>query len=244
MKMKITTQWAPAVFALLLALSLAACGSDEAGVVTAVAVEEEEIPTNAPPEEATGAEEAAGEGPVVVENEDGPPFYARFGENEMFGDGEQVVVVFYRPPDCIPDDFNLNQFFHFPGEESPGAYACAPPTVSSIDTWETAPGEDPAPLVSETTGLGAVPVWFFAEADIQAALADGTVTIGELEALPSRQVGTATTYDELLHPSQSNENALVQFTAEGALEDGTAFTVDVSKGDPDTADHVTIDLGG
>ena len=179
---------------------------------------------------------------MVVTNNDGPPFYARFGENETFDDGEQVVIVFYRPPDCIPPDFNLNRFFHFPGEDGPGAFACAPPTVSAIETWETAPGEDPAPLVAESTGLGAVPVWFFSDSDIEAAMADGEVTVTELEALPSRQVGTAATYSELLHPSQSNENSLVQFTAEGALEDGTAFTVDVSKGATDVADHVTIDI--
>lgn len=191
---------------------------------------------NAPPEDEGG-------GPIRVENSDGPPFYARFGENETFDDGEHVAIVFYRQPDCIPPDFNLNQFFHFPGEDDPGAFACAPPTVSVVETWETAPGEDPAPLVAETTGLGAVPVWFFSAGDIGVAMADRVVTIGELADLPSRQVGTASTYEELLHPSQSNEIPLIQFRAEGALEGGSTFTVDVSKGAADIADHTTIDIG-
>ena len=74
-------------------------------------------------------------------------------------------------------------------------------------------------------------------------MADGVVTIGELAELPSRLVGTAATYTELLHPSQSNAQPLNQFMAEGALEDGRAFLVDVSKGAPDVANHVTIEIG-
>jgi hypothetical protein len=98
--------------------------------------------------------------PVVIEGNGEVPFYARFGENETFSNGEWTVIVFYRPPGCIPADFNLNQFFHFLGENSPGAFACAPPTTTSIETWANGPETDPAPLVSKMTGRGAVPVWF------------------------------------------------------------------------------------
>ena len=92
------------------------------------------------------------------------------------------------------------------------------------------------------TGHGAVPVWFFSRADINAANADGVVTIGELAGLPSRQVGSATTFTELLHPSQSNAQGLIQFRAEGTLEDGGDFLVDVSYGDPEVSDHTTIEI--
>jgi hypothetical protein len=185
---------------------------------------------------------AAGGEPIRVEGNGEVPFYARFGENETFSDGEWAVIVFYRPPECIPADFNLNQFFHFPGENDPGAFGCTPPTTTGIETWQNGPDVDPAPLVAEVTGRGAVPVWFIAAPELETALADGEVTIGELAGLPSLQTGTAATYSELLHPSQSNESPLIQFVATGVLEDGGAFTVDVSQGAADVEDHVTIDF--
>lgn len=180
--------------------------------------------------------------PIRLEANGEVPFYARFGENETFSDGEWTVIVFYRPPGCIPADFNLNQFFHFPAEGSPAAFACAPPTTKSVEYWANGPDTDPAPLIAEMTGRGAVPVWFIAEADVQQAMEDGTVTIGELEALPSRLAGEAATYTELLHPSQTNAKALIQFQAEGTLEDGRSFMVNVSYGAPDVDDHTKIEF--
>ncbi|RIK32334.1 MAG: hypothetical protein DCC56_00565 [Anaerolineae bacterium] len=180
--------------------------------------------------------------PVRLEGNGEVPFYARFGENETFSDGEWTVIIFYRPPECIPADFNLNQFFHFPNEGNPGAFACSPPTMTSIEYWTNGPDTDPAPLSAEMMGRGAVPVWFVAEADMVQAMEDGVVTIQELTAVPSRLVGEAETYTELLHPSQTNVKALIQFKAEGTLEDGRSFTVDVSYGAPDVNNHTTIEI--
>jgi hypothetical protein len=181
--------------------------------------------------------------PVQIDSNGEVPFYARFGENETFSNGEWAFIIFYRSPDCIPADFNLNLFFHFPDENGPGAFGCTQPTTTSVELWANGPETDPAPLVAEMAGRGAVPVWFFSEADIDAAMADGVVTIDELAALPSRMVGTAASYTELLHPSQSNAQPLIQFTAEGVLADGRAFLVDVSQGAPDVANHITIEIG-
>jgi hypothetical protein len=97
-------------------------------------------------------------------------------------------------------------------------------------------------LVSEMTGRGAVPVWFIAQAEIEAALADGVVTIGELAESPSLLKGEAATYTELLHPGQSNPQPLIQFKAEGSLGDGRSFMVEVSYGVPDVEDHTIIDI--
>jgi len=180
--------------------------------------------------------------PVRMESNGEVPFYARFGENETFSSGEWTVIVFYRPPDCIPADFNLNQFFHFPGETGPGAFACTPPTTTSVEYWANNPQTDPAPLIAEMTGRGAVPVWFISKSEMETAVADGIVTIGELAGLPSRLVGTAATYTELLHPSQSNAQSLIQFAAEGTTEDGRSFKVDVSYGDPAVENHTTIEI--
>lgn len=198
---------------------------------TEVAVIETEAPAAAEAKE-----------PVRIEANGEVPFYARFGENETFSDGEWTVIVFYRSPDCIPADFNLNQFFHFPGNDGPGAFACAPPTTTSVEYWANGPQTDPAPLIAEMTGRGAVPVWFIAQSEVEAAMADGVVTIGELAGSPSLLKGEATTYTELLHPGQSNPQPLIQFKAEGALEDGRSFMVDVSYGAPDVEDHTTIEI--
>lgn len=226
------------VMALLLLLLLAACGQSETA-------EEPESSEQAAESADAPSEPGSDDGePVVIDSGGEVPFYARFGENETFGDGEWTVIVFYRSPDCIPAEFNLNQFFDFPSESGPGAFGCSPPTTAGIETWENGPEEDPAPLIAETTGRGAVPVWFIAAPEMKAAMADGEVTIGELVELPSRLVGTASTYEELLHPGQSNEQSLVQFVAEGTLDDGGTFTVDVSAGASDVEDHVTIDISG
>ncbi|NWG08640.1 MAG: hypothetical protein HXY35_18330 [Chloroflexi bacterium] len=198
---------------------------------TEVAVIETEAPATAEAKE-----------PVRIEANGEVPFYARFGENETFSDGEWTVIVFYRSPNCIPADFNLNQFFHFPSNDDPGAFACAPPTTTSVEYWANDPQTDPAPLIAEMTGRGAVPVWFIAQSEIEAAMADGVVTIGELAESPSLLKGEAATYTELLHPGQSNPQPLIQFKAEGALEDGRPFIVDVSYGAPDVEDHTTIEI--
>jgi len=199
-------------------------------------------PTEAVEIETEAPATAEAKDPVRIESNGEVPFYARFGENETFSNGEWTVIVFYRSPDCIPADFNLNQFFHFPSDNGPGAFACTPPTTTSIEYWTNGPQTDPAPLKAEMTGLGAVPVWFIAQAEIEAAMADGVVTIGELAESPSLLKGEAASYTELLHPSQSNAQSLIQFTAEGKLEDGRSFRVDVSYGAPDVEDHTTIEI--
>jgi hypothetical protein len=162
-----------------------------------------------------------------VDNNGQVPFYARFGQNEIFDDGETAVIVFYRPPSCIPADFNMMAFFHFPGPTGPGAFACNPPTTDGFEIWEGAPGEGPAPKQAKLTGNGAVPVWFFAWSDLEPLVNSGVVTIGDLEALSPLR-GSATIYDETLHPSQSNANSLVKITAKGNLEGGGSFRVNIS----------------
>ncbi len=234
---------AGAILILCLAL-LVACGGSEPAT-QAVEQSPPAEPTAEPTAEPAVPTEpaAAAEAELVrVENGDGPPFYARFGENETFGDSEWVAIVFYRDPACVPDEFNLNDFFDFPGDAGPGAFGCQPPTTDVVEYWAGEPGSGPAPALSEMTGRGAVPVWFFTRADIDAAKSDGMVTITELEGLTSRRVGSAATFTEYLKPSQSNAAPLLRFMAEGTLEDGGAFLVDVSYGDPEVTDHTTIEL--
>jgi hypothetical protein len=160
---------------------------------------------------------------VRVDNEGEVPFYARFGTNETFSDDGQTVIIFYRPSSCIPADFNMMDFFHFPDDTSPGAFACQPTTMDGYEMWEGEPGSGPAPVRTQLWGRGAVPVWFVDTADVQALIDDdGVVTIADLESL-SPVKGTADKYYEVLHPSQSNEKPLIIFRAEGELDDGGTF---------------------
>ena len=229
-----------------LLLLLAACGQSEA-VPEVPAVAEAEVVADtetAVSDEDTPADEAETSEPMRIENGGEVPFYARFGEDETFDDGEWTVIVFYRSPDCIPADFNLNRFFHFPDENSPGAFGCGPTTMDGIEVWQNSPETDPAPIEAEMSSRGEVPVWFVKWSELEEVMADGETTIGELAELPSCLVGTATTYNEFLKPTQSNSEPFIQFSGEGTLENGNPFRFDVSKGAPETADHVTIELEG
>lgn len=228
---------------MLLLLLLAACGARETTDESVEAADTAPpVENNGPGQTAVNSAADAAEGPVVIDSGGEVPFYARFGEDETFDDGTWTVIVFYRPPDCIPADFNLNRFFHFPDETGPGAFGCAPATMTGVETWQNGPEVDPAPLEAEMTGRGAVPVWFVKGAELEEVMADGLTTIDEVASLPSRLVGTAATYNEFLRPTQSNEAPMIRFTAVGTLEDGVPFHVDVSKGAADVVDHVTIEM--
>jgi hypothetical protein len=168
---------------------------------------------------------------VSIDAEGQVPFYARAPRNGIIHDGEWAVIVFYRPASCIPADFNLLDFFDFPGPNGPGAFGCNPPTTDSKEVWKNGPGEDFAPLTANFHGLGAVPVWFVSWPELEAAIADDVLTIGELESLPSLLKGSATYYHEVIHPS--SESPLpgpgnIHITARGELEGGGAFQVHVS----------------
>jgi hypothetical protein len=143
------------------------------------------------------------------------PFYARLD----FHDDEWAVIVFYRPPGCIPDNFNLLDFF------DGNAFACGPPTTDGFQIWENGPTVDEAPLQSVLHGLGSVPVWFVGWPELQAVMADGDVTITELEAMSTLRSGVASTFQEVLHPEGGGKNNIINYVASGSLADGGSFWV-------------------
>ena len=158
------------------------------------------------------------------------PFYARFGQNETFHDGEWAVIVFYRPPGCIPTDFNLIQFFHFPGPGGPGAFACRPATTDGFEIWKYGPGIDQAPIFSHLKGKGAVPVWFISWPELQSAMSGGNaVTIDDLAGLSSLITGTATFYQETLQPTGAANNPVTNIVASGSLDGGGSFSVHATR---------------
>ena len=152
------------------------------------------------------------------------PFYARINPGGFaVSDGDTTMVYFYRPPACIPEDFNLLEFFDFPtGPSDPGAFGCQPPTTEGHAIWETDIFVDPAPFFSKLKGLGSVPVWFVDTSDYQNAISDGELTIGELDGL-NPQKGTASHLNEVLRPSEVENIPMLIVRLAGELEDGTPF---------------------
>lgn len=151
----------------------------------------------------------------------GPPFYARAIAPVPEG-VDWVPIVFYRDPNCVPADFNLVSFF-----DIPRSFGCAL-TVEGFEIWENGPGQDPAPVEVKSSGLGDVPIWFVGPAELDGALADGIVTIGELSALPSLIMGSAIRFQEVLHPSEAAKHGKLTITAAGSLSDGRTFRLHVS----------------
>jgi hypothetical protein len=170
----------------------------------------------------THADGAASESRLVrriIPTEDpGPPFYARVGL-QFFDNGQWIAISFYRQPECIPADFNLLQFFHFPGGPGhPGAFGC-PLLVSGFLLTEADAPPGTFPKRVHLQGV-TVPVWFVDSAAFRAAAADGELTIGDLQALSPLQ-GVARFYHETLHPRTGEH--LIVIEARGDLPDGRRF---------------------
>lgn len=153
----------------------------------------------------------------------GPPFYARVERQAVHTEivphtDEWAAVVFYRNPACVPADFNLMDLFHVPN-----AFFCGL-TIDGFEIWRNGPPPiDPAPMMAEFNGLGAVPIWFVSWPELQAAVADDTLTMTELSAMDSLIVGSATNFHETLHPTGGAKNPKLIMTASGTLSDGRTF---------------------
>jgi hypothetical protein len=168
---------------------------------------------------ASGPDASNGQVVLSIPDEDpGPPFYARVGYQYLH-DGGLLAIPFYRSPACIPADFNLLEFFHFPtGPTDPAAFACPlQMTGRLLIEPDAAPGTFPRQVVLQGD---AVPIWFIPLLDFQAAADDGEVTMAQLAAL-SPVKGTASRFHETLHPREDEHRIIID--ARGTLEDGRTF---------------------
>jgi len=147
------------------------------------------------------------------------PYYARIEREAIYRTDEWAAIVFYRPPECVPDGFNLLDFYDFEN-----AFSCTPPTTDGFIIWESEPWFS-APIQINLHGLGAVPVWFVSWPELRGAIADDTLTITELGALESLLIGSASFYKETLHPDGGAWVPMIEFVAYGMLEDGQSFQV-------------------
>ena len=141
----------------------------------------------------------------------GIPAYARISEEAIHTD-EWAAIPFYRDPSCVPPDFNLMRSF-----DVPRAFRC-PLTVEGFEVWENGPGVDAAPMLSVSRAAEGMPVWFVKWPELEAAMRDGVLTIGELAGMESLIVGTADSYQEVLRPGES-----ITIHATGSLSDGRRF---------------------
>jgi len=143
----------------------------------------------------------------------GPPFYARIQAGFVPTNGEWAAVAFYRDPACVPEDFNLLAMFNT------AALAC-PRYVTCTEIWND---RKVGPLYVQLLGLEPVPIWFVSWAELEAAMVDGVLTVGELADLPSVLVGYATFYNEEQHPYPAIQQCHSSAVASGCLEDGRRF---------------------
>lgn len=204
-----------AVVVVFAVLALAACQGDG-------------LSSTAPPE--ADALEAAASAANAVHRvsfpaeDPGPPIYARMTtlRNQIFSDGEYVAIPFYRDPECVPPDFNLLEGLHPPGPEGPGAFGCELMVDGHFIIESDAPlGTFPIRAVTN----GPAPVWFVPWSELEAAIADGQLTMPELLALnPLR--GTADRFNEMLAPREENHHVVI--TSRGRLEGGDRFQFNVN----------------
>jgi hypothetical protein len=175
---------------------------------------------------AGGASAAAQVNVQVPAEAPGVPAYTRtdlMTGQFLFHTEEWAAIVFYREPSCVPDDFNLLAFYDFTLVGDPPLlrpFLC-PMTVSGREIWQNGPPVDLGPRQSNLNGVK-VPVWFVSWPDLQLAIADGVLTMAELESLnPLR--GVAATFHETLHPAGVANRAVLTITASGLLPDGRSF---------------------
>jgi hypothetical protein len=152
-----------------------------------------------------------------------PPVYADFGLGFLPHTEEWAVVFFYRTPACVPADFNLLDFFDTP----PRPFSCELHIQGRLN-WHSL--DDPFPAEIFLFGTGALPTWFVRWPELQAAVADGELTIGQLAALPSLLIGSASFFLESIRnsvPEQRGGNEAI--VASGNLTDGRSFQVELTE---------------
>jgi hypothetical protein len=139
-------------------------------------------------------------------------------------------VFFYRSPASVPADFNLLDFLDFtpafPGGP-PRPFLCEL-LIEGRAFWHSL--DDFAPAQQFLHGMGAVPTWFVAWSELEAAGADGVLTTAELAALPSLQVGEASSFLETIRngvpPQRGGSEEVI---ATGKLMDGRSFVVHINE---------------
>jgi hypothetical protein len=157
------------------------------------------------------------------------PFYARAEPPSESGGfayrtDEWAAVVFYRQPACVPQSFNLFEFY-----DIPGAFACTPTTEGHALHIEPL-GMTP-PKESHLSG-NAVPIWFVPwHGAFEQAVDAGVLTVAQLSAMPGLRKGVATHYQENLATIANHPAPKINVIARGYIlpeSGGGAFRYNVN----------------
>jgi len=160
---------------------------------------------------------------VLIPGDIQPPIYADLDRGFQPHTDEWAAIAFYRSPECIPGDFNLLDFLDFSGTP-----ALCQLHIAGRSNWISL--ADPYPASSLFHGTGAVPVWFVRWPELQAAVADDVLTIGELAALPSLTVGSASFFlESIRNDIRGQRGGNETLVASGTLTDGRSFFVEVTE---------------
>jgi hypothetical protein len=184
---------------------------------------------------------------VLIPSEDpGPPFYASIARppgGQIFQDGEWAAIPFLRATPCTLSDSNLLDGFDL------RAFGCVL-TVHGFAIYKNGSFPiDPVPVYALLMGNGAVPIWFVRWSDLEAAIVDDDLTIGELAALPSLLIGSASFFEYVnqigvLRP-QGPGNGKIEIASSGTLNDGRDFQFSVremGENQISTLRHVRIEF--
>lgn len=137
----------------------------------------------------------------------------------------------------MPPDFNLIDFVDFTSDPDYGlrVFGC-PLTVAGFEIWSV---YDPATQLPVSTVLRGpvqgnpfVAVYLVKNDELLAAMTDGVLTIGELEALDSLKIGHATLFQEINGPGHLTEdgqytNCHYELRAAGTLAEDESKTFSV-----------------
>ncbi len=178
----------------------------------------------------------------------GVPAYARLEllvpNFDVPNNNRWAAIIFYRDPSCVPPDFDLGQFFHLPGPDGLGAFAC-PLLVEGHEIWRNGPRQDLAPIYVRTrNAVPNLPIWFMAWQELQPVLESGQVFIDDIRDLPSLVRGRAHWYEEALYPNGAADIPGITLRSEGTLEGGGAFRLNWHFLDQGAVDDVRIRLWG
>ncbi len=173
---------------------------------------------------------------LVPQEDPGGPFYARIEWGLVHHTDEWAAIAFYRDPECVPAGFNLLRFFD---PNVARVFAC-PLTVHGFLIYKI-PAPGMPPIQAKLQGNGAVPVWFVRWDELEGEISDDKITMTELQGMDSLMKGTASFFEETLHPTGGAQQGMLELTAFGFLEDGRSFDYQVAevKG---TLAHVKIEF--
>ncbi len=149
--------------------------------------------------------------------------------------------VFYRPPECVPEDFNLLTVVDFDLLDASSAAVC-PFVMEGFALWKD--GEDPEinrPYyweLREAEGA-TVPLWFFTTEDKYRAIQNGVLKIQEFDKMGSLLKGRARHFREIFNLDAPPGARVLEIIASGDLEDGRQFFMHFEAGS-DGVEHLTV----